>query len=70
MAYTFAKALGGEVGKSLLEEDYCEYALKMLDKAKAKGVNLMLPIDTLCGDDFSNDANTIYALCINKPLKY
>ena len=59
MAYTFAKALGGEVGKSLLEEDYCEYALKMLDKAKAKGVNLMLPIDTLCGDDFSNDANTM-----------
>ncbi len=59
MAYTFSKALGGEVGKSLLEEDYCEYALKMLDKAKEKGVNLMLPVDTLCGDDFSNDANTM-----------
>jgi len=59
MAYTFAKALGGEVGKSLLEEDYCEYALKMLDKAKEKGVNLMLPVDTLCGDDFSNNANTL-----------
>ena len=59
MAYTFAKALGGEVGNSLLEEDYCEYALKMLDKAKAKGVNLMLPVDTLCGDDFSNNANTM-----------
>ena len=59
MSYTFTKALGGEVGKSLLEEDYCEYALKMLDKAKEKGVNLMLPVDTLCGDDFSNDANTL-----------
>jgi len=59
MSYTFSKALGGEVGKSLLEEDYCEYALKMLDKAKEKGVNLMLPVDTLCGDDFSNDANTM-----------
>ena len=59
MAYTFAKALGGEVGNSLLEEDYCEYALKMLDKAKEKGVNLMLPVDTLCGDDFSNNANTL-----------
>ena len=58
MSYTFTKALGGEVGNSLLEEDYCEYALKMLDKAKEKGVNLMLPVDTLCGDAFSNDANT------------
>lgn len=57
MSYTFAKALGGEVGNSLLEEDYCDYALKMMDKAKAKGVNLMLPVDTLIGDDFSNDAN-------------
>ena len=63
MSYTFTKALGGEVGKSLLEEDYCEYALKMLDKAKANGVNLMLPVDTLCGDDFSNDANTLVVDC-------
>ena len=70
MAYTFAKALGGEVGKSLLEEDYCEYALKMLDKAKEKGVNLMLPIDTLCGDDFSNDANTLVVECGKIPADW
>ncbi len=57
MAYTFMSALGEEVGKSLLEEDYKEYALKMLDKAKEKGVNLLIPIDTTVGDDFSNDAN-------------
>ncbi len=57
MAYTFMSALGEEVGKSLLEPDYKDYALKMLDKAKEKGVNLLIPIDTTVGDDFSNDAN-------------
>ena len=58
MAYTFAKALGGNVGKSLLEEDYCEYALNMLKKAEEKGVKLLLPLDNVVADDFSNDANT------------
>ena len=58
MAYTFAKALGGNVGNSLLEEDYCEYALNMLKKAEEKGVKLLLPIDNVIADDFSNDANT------------
>ena len=58
MAYTFAKAQGGTVGKSLLEEDYCQYALDMIEKAKAKGVKLLLPVDNVVGDDFSNDANT------------
>jgi len=58
MAYTFAKALGGNVGNSLLEEDYCEYALNMLKKAEEKGVNLLLPEDNVVADDFSNDANT------------
>ena len=58
MAYTFAKALGGNVGKSLLEEDYCEYALNMLKKAEDKGVKLLLPLDNVVADDFSNDANT------------
>ena len=58
MAYTFAKALGGSVGNSLLEEDYCEYALNMLKKAEEKGVKLLLPIDNVIADDFSNDANT------------
>lgn len=58
MAYTFSKAQGGSVGKSLLEEDYCDYALKMIEKAKAKNVKLLLPVDTVIADDFSNDANS------------
>ena len=57
MAYTFMAAHGEEVGKSLLEEDYKEYALKMEKKAEEKGVKLLIPIDTTVADDFSNDAN-------------
>lgn len=57
MAYTFMAAHGEEVGKSLLEEDYKDYALKMEEKAKDKGVNLLIPVDTVIADDFSNDAN-------------
>ncbi|MDD2980579.1 MAG: phosphoglycerate kinase [Hespellia sp.] len=57
MSYTFSKAQGGKVGNSLLEEDYCDYASKMLDKAKEKGVKLLLPIDNVVADDFSNDAH-------------
>ena len=57
MAYTFMAAHGEEVGKSLLEEDYEEYALKMEKKAKEKGVKLLIPVDTVVADDFSNDAN-------------
>ncbi len=58
MSYTFSKAQGGSVGVSLLEEDYCQYALDMIEKAKEKGVKLLLPVDTVIADDFSNDANT------------
>ena len=58
MSYTFCKAKGGSVGKSLLEEDYCEYALNMLKKADEKGVKLLLPVDNVIADDFSNDANS------------
>ena len=58
MSYTFSKAQGGTVGKSLLEEDYCEYALNMIKKAEEKGVKLLLPVDNVIADDFSNDANT------------
>jgi len=58
MSYTFSKAQGGSVGKSLLEEDYCEYALNMLKKAKEKGVKLLLPVDTVIADDFSNGAQS------------
>ena len=58
MAYTFCKAQGGNVGKSLLEEDYLEYALNMVKKAEEKGVKLLLPVDDVVADAFSNDANT------------
>lgn len=56
MSYTFAKAQGKEVGKSLLEEDYLDYANEMVAKAKEKGVNLLLPVDTVVAKEFSNDA--------------
>ena len=58
MAYTFMAAHGEEVGQSLLEEDYKQYALDMEKKAEEKGVKLLIPIDTIVADDFSNDANT------------
>ncbi len=57
MAYTFAKAQGGEIGTSLLEEDRMELCLQLIDKAKAKGVNLILPIDTVIADKFDNNAS-------------
>ena len=55
MAYTFMKASGEEVGNSLLEEDYLDYAKEMMAKAKEKGVNLLIPVDTVVGKEFSND---------------
>lgn len=57
MAYTFMAAMGEEIGKSLLEADYKQYALDMIEKAKEKGVKLLIPVDTVAADDFSNDAN-------------
>ena len=56
MAYTFIKALGHEIGTSLLEEDKVAYAKEMMDKAKAKGVNLLLPVDVVYADRFAADA--------------
>ncbi len=58
MSYTFFKALGGKVGKSLVEEDKLELAAMLIKKAKEKGVNLELPIDSVIADDFNNNANT------------
>ncbi|MDB5019059.1 MAG: phosphoglycerate kinase [Pedobacter sp.] len=58
MAYTFAKAQGGEIGTSLLEADLMELCLQLVEKAKAKGVNLILPLDTVIADKFANDAQT------------
>ncbi len=57
MAFTFVKALGGSIGKSLCEDDRLETAKMLLDKAKQKGVNLYLPTDAVIADNFSNDAN-------------
>jgi len=56
MAYTFMKAMGEETGKSLLEVDYLDYAKKMMDKAKEKGVKMLIPIDSVVAQEFSNDA--------------
>ncbi|RXZ01949.1 phosphoglycerate kinase [Fictibacillus sp. S7] len=58
LGYTFIKALGYDVGKSLLEEDKIETAKSFMEKAKEKGVNFLIPEDILVADDFSNDANT------------
>lgn len=57
MAYTFVKAQGGKVGNSLVEDDYTDVALKIISKAKEKGVNLYIPVDTVIADKFDNDAN-------------
>ena len=58
MTYTFAKANGGEIGKSICENDKLELALDIVAQAKAKGVNLVLGTDCVAADAFSNDANT------------
>ncbi|MGC9933049.1 phosphoglycerate kinase [Priestia aryabhattai] len=57
LSYTFIKALGHEVGKSLLEEDKIELAKSFMEKAKKNGVNFYMPVDVVIADDFSNDAN-------------
>ena len=56
MSYTFAKAQGAKVGKSLLEEDWIQYAGEMVEKAKEKGVSLLLPVDGLAATEFAPDA--------------
>jgi phosphoglycerate kinase len=58
MVFTFFKAMGGSIGNSLCEDDKLELALQLIEKAKAKGVNLVLPVDSVVADAFSNDANT------------
>lgn len=58
MTYTFIKAQGGKIGKSLCEEDKLDLALEIIKKAKEKKVNLYLPVDSLNGDKFDNEANT------------
>lgn len=58
MAYTFFKAMGGEIGNSLLEEDKMDVAKEVLEKAKKTGVNIYLPKDSIVADKFAADANT------------
>ena len=59
MSYTFAKAQGHSIGKSLLEEDKLDYAREMIAKAQAKGVKFLLPADNLCAAEFSKDAQPV-----------
>lgn len=58
MTFTFLKARGGKIGSSLVEDDYLELAKQLEEKAKAKGVKLIIGSDVVAGDKFSNDANT------------
>ncbi len=58
MTYTFAKAQGGQIGKSICEDDKLDVALDVIKKAKENGVNLILGTDCIAADDFANDANT------------
>ncbi len=57
MAFTFVKAMGGQIGKSLCEDDRLEIAKELISKAKTKGVNLCIPVDAIIADNFANDAN-------------
>ena len=70
MAYTFAKAQGGSIGKSLCEPDKLDYALEMIEKAKKNGVKLLLPIDTVAADNFSNDAKRMVVSTMAIPDDY
>ncbi len=67
MAYTFLKAMGYEIGASLCEEDRLQLCLDLMAKAKSKGVNLMLPADSIIADAFSNEAN--HKACSNKNIE-
>ena len=70
MAYTFARAQGGSIGKSLCENDKLDYALEMIEKAKKNGVKLLLPTDTVAADSFSNDAKRMVVSTMNIPDDY
>ncbi|MFA6945231.1 MAG: phosphoglycerate kinase [Pedobacter sp.] len=61
MAYTFAKAQGGQIGNSLVEADKLELAIELIARAKVKKVNLLLPVDSIIADAFAADANTAIA---------
>ena len=67
MAYTFVKAMGGRIGSSLCEDDRLELTQKLLSQAKEKGVNILLPQDSVIADAFSNDANVKQAENVDIP---
>lgn len=67
MVYTFFKAMGGNIGKSLCEDDKLNLALSLIEKAKEKGVKLLLPTDSVIADNFANDAST--RLCGNMNIE-
>jgi len=70
MAYTFTKALGGNIGKSLLDTERLDYCKEILAKAEEKGVKILLPIDNVVADDFRNDANIQIVDANNIPDDY
>ena len=70
MTYTFKKALGGNIGKSICENDKLDLALSLLEEAKEKGVNLVLAVDAVVADNFSNDANTLIVDPMDIPEAY
>ena len=70
MTYTFSKAQGGQIGKSICEDDKLDVALDVMKKAADKGVNLVLATDCIAGDDFSNDANTQVCDVKNIPAEW
>jgi phosphoglycerate kinase len=67
MIFTFVKAMGGSIGASLCEDDYLNMAKDIIEKAKAKGVNLVIATDCVAADKFANDANT--EICLTKNIK-
>ncbi len=67
MAYTFFKAKGGKVGNSLVEEDKISLAAELIEKAEAKGVKLLLPMDSVIADKFAEDADTEISGSMNIP---
>lgn len=70
MTYTFKKALGGNIGKSICENDKLDLALSLLDEANEKGVNLVLAVDAVVADDFNNNANTLIVDPMDIPEAY
>ena len=70
MTFTFVKALGGNIGKSICEDDKLDLALELIQKAKDKGVNLVLATDAKIADSFSNDANTDFVDVDNIPSEW